>query len=310
MEGDRGITWPICVGLSSKTRAKHETFFNKQKGKTMKKMHLLAGVAVATLLAGCFGGDDTQQSGETLATVNGAAIKESRIADQMKQIPQNILQGREAEIRRQLLDRVVDQELVAQEAARMNIEKDPEYKQRLKLVTLQLKADAVMARKISETVTQEALQAAYDARSDKLAFPAVKAKHILVPTEAEALAIAAIATPANFSQLAKERSKGPSAQQGGDLGWFRREAMIPAFATVAFNTPVGTVAKQPVKTQFGYHVVLVEERNDRYMPPLEQVAPQLREELAQSVLQGYLGDLRKAATITYADAPAAAPAAK
>jgi peptidyl-prolyl cis-trans isomerase C len=276
----------------------------------MNKMHLLAGVAVATLLAGCFGGDETKQSGETLATVNGEALKESRIADQLAQIPQNILQGRENEIRRQLLDRVIDQELVAQEAERLDIEKDAEYQKRLNLMVLQLKADAVMARKISESVTQEALQAAYDARRDQLAFPAVKAKHILVPTEAEANAIIAVATPQNFSQLAKERSKGPSAQQGGDLGWFRREAMIPAFATVAFNTPVGTVAKQPVKTQFGYHVVLVEERNDRYMPPLEQVAPQLREELAQTVLQGYLGDLRKAATITYADAPAAAAPAE
>ncbi|MFO0500285.1 MAG: peptidylprolyl isomerase [Pseudomonadota bacterium] len=275
----------------------------------MNKMHLLAGVAVATLLAGCFGGDETKQSGETLATVNGEALKESRIADQLAQIPQNILQGRENEIRRQLLDRVIDQELVAQEAERLDIEKDAEYQKRLNLMVLQLKADAVMARKISESVTQEALQAAYNARRDQLAFPAVKAKHILVPTEAEANAIIAVVTPQNFSQIAKERSKGPSAQQGGDLGWFRREAMIPAFATVAFNTPVGTVAKQPVKTQFGYHVVLVEERNDRYMPPLEQVAPQLREELAQTVLQGYLGDLRKAATITYADAPAAeAPA--
>jgi peptidyl-prolyl cis-trans isomerase C len=276
----------------------------------MKKMHLLAGVAVATLLAGCFGGEKTEQSGETLATVNGAAVKESRIVDQLAQIPQNILQGRETEIRRQLLDRVIDQELVAQEAERLSIEKDAEYQKRLNLMTLQLKADAVMARKISESVTQDALQAAYNARRDQLAFPAVKAKHILVPTEAEANAIIAVVNPQNFSQLAKERSKGPSAQQGGDLGWFRREAMIPAFATVAFNTPVGTVAKQPVKTQFGYHVVLVEERNDRYMPPLEQVAPQLREELAQSVLQGYLGDLRKAATITYADAPAAAAPAE
>jgi peptidyl-prolyl cis-trans isomerase C len=269
---------------------------------------LAVGVALAAMLAAC-GGDD-KGTGATLATVNGSPIKESRIAEQLAQIPQNLLQGREAEIRKQLLDRVIDQELVAQEAKKMEIEKDAEYQQRLKLMTLQLQADAVMARKISETVTDAAIQGAYEARKAQLAFPAVKAKHILVASEGEANAIIAIATPQNFSQLAKEKSTGPSAQQGGDLGWFRREAMIPAFASVAFSTPVGTVAKTPVKTQFGYHVILVEDRNNAYVPPVDQVAPQIREELAQTVVQGYLGDLRKNATISYADTPAAAPAAE
>ena len=265
-----------------------------------------ATVALAVLVAACnIGGGSDSGSGETLATVNGSAIKESRVSEQMAQIPAELLQGREVEVRRQLLDRVIDQELVAQEAKKLDITSDAEYQKRLKLMTLQLQADAVMARKVSETVTPAALQSAYDARKAQLAFPAVKAKHILLPTEAEANAIIAIATPQNFAQLAKEKSKGPSAQQGGDLGWFRREAMVPEFAAVAFSTPVGTVAKKAIKTQFGFHVILVEERNNSYVPPLDQVAPQLREELAQTVLQGYLGDLRKNATITYADAPAA-----
>jgi len=277
----------------------------EKKGKNMKIKQfaaLASGVALAAMLAAC-GGEDSG-SGATLATVNGAAVKESRIAEQLAQIPQNLLQGREAEIRKQLLDRVIDQELVAQEAKKLDIEKDADYQKRLKMMTLQLQADAVMARKISETVTDAAVQGAYEARKPQLAFPAVKAKHILVASEAEANALIAVATPQNFSQLAMEKSTGPSAKEGGDLGWFRREAMIPAFASVAFSTPVGTVAKTPVKTQFGYHVILVEDRNDKYVPPMDQVAPQLREELAQSVVQGYLGDLRKAATITYADAPA------
>ncbi len=270
-----------------------------------KLTYLLTGVALAAMLAAC-GGEETG-TGATLATVNGAAVKESRITEQLAQIPQNLLQGREAEIRKQLLDRVIDQELVAQEAKKLDVAKDADYQQRLKLMTLQLQADAVMARKISETVTEAAVQGAYEARKAQLAFPAVKAKHILVANEAEAIALIAVATPQNFSQLAREKSTGPSAQQGGDLGWFRREAMIPAFANVAFSTPVGTVARTPVKTQFGYHVILVEERNNAYVPPLDQVAPQIREELAQTVVQGYLADLRKNATITYADTPGAAP---
>ncbi len=267
---------------------------------------LLGSVAAAALLAAC--GNDDQGTGSTVATVNGSAIKESRVSEQMGQIPQELLAGREADIKRQILDRVIDQELVAQEAKKLNISADADYQNRLKMATLQLQADAVMARKISETVTPQALQAAYDARRAQLTFPAVKAKHILVPTEAEALDILKIATPQNFNELAKQRSKGPSANNGGDLGWFRREAMIPEFAQVAFSTPVGTVAQQPVKTQFGWHVVLVEARNDQYVPPLEQVEQQLRQELAQTVVQGYLTELRKSSTITYADGQAPAPA--
>ncbi len=271
--------------------------------KINKLIALTGGVALAAMLAAC--GGEQQSTGATLATVNGMAVKESRITEQLAQIPQTLLQGREAEIRKQLLDRVIDQELVAQEAKRLNVEKDADYQQRLKMLTLQLQADAVMARKISESVTDASIQTAYEARRAQLAFPAVKAKHILVASEAAANAIIAIVTPQNFSELARERSTSPNSSDGGELGWFRREAMIPAFARVAFSTPVGTVAPTPVKTEFGYHVILVEDRNDAYVPPLEQVAGQLREELAQTVVQGYLADLRRAATISYADGSAA-----
>lgn len=275
------------------------------KGTNFRFLSAVMMVSAAALLGAC-GGDDNKGTGETLATVNGSAVKESRVTEQLAQIPADLLQGREADVRRQILDRIIDQELINQEAKRMKIEKDPEYKKQLELVKLQLRANAVIARKVSETLTREVITQRYEQVKGQLAFPAVKAKHILVPTEQEAVDIIKVATPANFSELAKTRSKGPSAQQGGDLGWFRREAMIPEFAQVAFSTPVGSVAQTPVKTQFGWHVVLVEDRKDKYIPPVEQVEPQLRQDMAQQVVQSYLGDLRKNATITYADAPAEA----
>lgn len=268
-------------------------------------------VSAAVLLVAC-GGEDAG-TGATLATVNGTPIKESRVGEQLAQIPAELLQGREADVRRQLLDRLIDQELVAQEAKRLKVTQDAEYKKQLEQVELQMQANAVINKKVNEAVTVEKLREAYEASKLQRAFPAVKAKHILVPTEAEARAIMQVATPQNFSDLAKTKSKGPSAQQGGDLGWFRREAMIPEFASVAFATPIGTVATTPVKTQFGWHVVLVEDRNDKYVPPFEQIEPQLRQEMTEQVLQRYLGELRKGATITYAEPAAAAapaPAAK
>lgn len=276
--------------------------------KTISRGSLLAAVSMAVLLAGCGGKDGG--NGATLATVNGTAVKESRVSDQLAQIPPALLQGREADVKRQILDRVIDQELIAQEAKKLKVESDPEYKKQLEAVASQLQANFVLAHKVSETLTPDTLAKAYEATKAQHTFPAVKAKHILVGTEKEADDIIKIANAQNFSDLAKKYSKGPSANTGGDLGWFRREAMIPEFATVAFNTPVGTVASSPVKTQFGWHVILVEDRNDKYVPPMEQLEPQLRQELGQQVVQGYLADLRKNATITYADAaPAAATVA-
>ncbi|RYG60060.1 MAG: hypothetical protein EON60_08430 [Alphaproteobacteria bacterium] len=270
----------------------------------------LAFVAGGALLLGACGDKNNNETGETLATVNGVAVKSGRVDEQMAQIPPAMMQGREADVRRQILDRVIDQELIAQEAKRLKVTGEEAYKTQLTAVEDQLKANYVIAKKVSETVTPEALQQAYDANKANVTFPAVKARHILVPTEAEANSILATVTPANFAETAKKFSKGPSANTGGELGWFRREAMIPEFASVAFNTTPGTVARTPVKTQFGWHVILVEERNDRYTPPLEMMEPQLRQELAQTVVQGYLGDLRKNATITYSEGVApAAPAA-
>lgn len=280
---------------------------------SFRKGLLTVAAGSALMLVAC--GDKNQDSGETLATVNGVAVKSSRIDEQLGQIPPAMMQGREADVKRQILDRVIDQELITQEAKRMKVTGDADYKKQLAAVETQLQANYVIAKKVSETLTPDALRQAYDANKANNAFPAVRARHILVPTEAEANNVLATVTPGNFSDMAKKYSKGPSAATGGELGWFRREAMIPEFATVAFATTPGTVAKTPVKTQFGWHVILVEERNDRYTPPLEQMEPQLKQEMAQTVVQGYLGDLRKAATITYTDgvsatAPTASPTTK
>ena len=270
----------------------------------MVKALMIAGAALCLATLPAKAQDKAQD--RTIAIVNGIPVKQSRVNEQLDQIPNDLLKGREGDVRSQLLDRVIDQELVAQEAKRLNVQNDPEYKKQLMLVTLQLQANAVVARKVTEALTPAVLRRRYEEVKANLGFPAVKAKHILVGTEQEAIGVIKIANPANFSSLAKTISKGPSAEQGGDLGWFRKEAMIPEFAEVAFSHPVGKVVQSPVKTDFGWHVLLLEERNDNFIPPFEQVEPQLREELSKGVIEGYLGNLRKNATITYPDKPAEA----
>lgn len=264
-------------------------------------------MGTAALLAAC--GDSDSGEGKVLATVNGSDIRESKINEQLAQLPPQLLQGREAEIRRQLVDRLIEQELVKQAVAKEKIESDPAFQKQLEQAKNQLEAAFLMQKKVDSTLTPQVLQQAYEQTKAQRAFPAVKARHILVATEAEANNLISVANTSNFAQLAQEKSIGPSKENGGELGWFRREAMVPEFAAVAFSTPVGSVARTPVKTQFGWHVILVEDKNEKYIPPFEQVADALKQELSQQVVQGYLQELRSAAKVDYsADiAPAAGP---
>ncbi len=213
-----------------------------------------------------------------------------------------------------VLEQIINEKLIEEAVAKAKVTDTEDYKKRLEVIKVQLAKQMYIENALKADISDKAVKAEYEKfKKENKGKTEVHARHILVPTEAEANSILATVTPANFADMAKKFSKGPSASTGGELGWFRREAMIPEFASVAFSTTPGTVAKTPVKTQFGWHVILVEERNDRYTPPLETMEQQLRQELGQTVVQGYLGDLRKNATITYTDglAPAAgeAPAA-
>jgi peptidyl-prolyl cis-trans isomerase C len=240
-----------------------------------------------------------QTANPIYATVNGVPLRDSRLQEQLAQIPVDLLKGREQEVKRELLDRIIDQELVAQEASVLKIEEDPEYKKQLEITKLQLKANAVVARYVEQSTTDYALRQRYAQVRTSLGFPAVKARHILVPTEAEARELLKTVTFQNFANVAKAKSKGPSAEQGGDLGWFRREAMIAEFAEAAFAAPIGKVINKPIKTEFGWHILLIEDRKDSYIPPFDQVEPQLRQELANEITQSYLAVLKEKASIVY-----------
>lgn len=270
---------------------------------TFRNLLLAATLATALTLSAC-GNDTGDKTGDVVATVNGSKVYSGQVDKQMATLPAQLVQGREADVRRQLTERLIEQQLVEQAVVASKVESEQAFKDQLEAARKQLAANMMVQKKINETLTPDILRQQYEATKAQRAFPAVRARHVLVATEAEANNIITIATPANFEQLAREKSIGPSKDNGGELGWFRREAMVPEFAAVAFATPVGQIARTPVKTQFGWHVVMVEEKNDKYLPPFEQVAEQIKQELSQQVVQGYLADLRKGATITYADGTA------
>lgn len=236
---------------------------------------------------------------KVLATVNGKPVGANRVLHEYAQIPADLVKGKEDSVMKQLLDRIIDQVLVEQEARRLNAESDPGYQEKLRIAKLQLLANTVVEKKISEILTDNVLRTYYEANKKSFSYPAIKAKHILVPTQSEALDIIKIISPPIFSDLAKTRSKGPSAEQGGDLGWFKPEAMIPEFAEVARTVPIGTVAPSPIKTAFGWHVLYIEERKADYVPPFDEVKSKIRETLAKDIPNTYLRDLRKNSTIIY-----------
>jgi len=138
------------------------------------------------------------------------------------------------------------------------------------------------------------LRAEYEKRKDSMAGgEQVRARHILLETEETAReVIRELDAGSDFAELAADKSTGPSASSGGDLGWFGKGQMVPEFSDAAFALEPGTFTTEPVKTQFGWHVILVEDRKAGEAPPFEQARQQLSSDMSGEVLQGILTDLR------------------
>ena len=148
-------------------------------------------------------------------------------------------------------------------------------------------------------VKEEDLKAAYDERVTKLASKEFNARHILLKTEDEANAvIKEVAGGADFAKVAKEKSTGPSSSNGGSLGWFKAQTMVPAFANAVKDMKKGDVSKEPVKTQFGYHVIKLEDNRDAKLPTLDSLKPQLQRVISQKKMLAYMNELKKSADVT------------
>ncbi|NJO38685.1 MAG: hypothetical protein HC871_15110, partial [Rhizobiales bacterium] len=129
-------------------------------------------------------------------------------------------------------------------------------------------------------------------KSDGFAYEEVRARHILLASEDDAKAvIAELEGGADFSELAKEKSTGPSGPQGGDLGYFKKGQMVPEFGDAAFAMDVGSTSAAPVKTQFGFHVIKVEDKR-KVEPSFEETEPQIRQEVARAIVTALVEDLR------------------
>lgn len=254
-----------------------------------------------------------------VAIVNGQQIRLSELEVAQQSLPQQYRNMPLQAVFPALLDRIIDSKLVVQEGRKNKVTEDAAFKKRMAFVEDQVLQDFWIQREIARKVTAEKLQERYEERLKSLpAEEEVHARHILVATEDEAKAlIAELKKGAAFDKLAKDKSTDKaSGAEGGDLGWFKKSDMVKEFADAAFALNKGGLTDTPVKTQFGYHVIKVEDRRKAPPPAFEELSEQLREEMVREAVTAQLDQLRSGAKIekfnidgTKAEAAPAKPAA-
>ena len=241
-----------------------------------------------------------QTTDPVVAVVNGAQIKKSDVEAVYQTLPEQYRQMPLEQIFDPLVDQVVTSTLLLAKANEEKLADNPEVEAQLQRAHDNALRDAVVKQAIDQGATEDKLKAAYEAMKSQpgFAFEETRAAHILVADEATALdVIKQLQGGADFATLAKEKSTDPSAKtNGGDLGYFRREAMVPEFAEAAFSIPPGTIGDKPVKSQFGWHVIQVEDRRQS-IPTFEEKEAELRDQLSREIVNALLADVRKGATI-------------
>ncbi|MGY2049381.1 peptidylprolyl isomerase [Methylobacterium sp. JK268] len=243
-----------------------------------------------------------------VARVNGAPVTAGDLAVAADD-PALSLPGVSEEQKKGLLvDYMVDLKLGAQAAEKAKIAESPDFTRKLAYFRDKLLLDEYLEREAKKAVTQEAAHKLYD-DTVKTMKPEeeVHARHILVDNEADAKKIAArIKGGEDFAKVAAETSKDPGSKaEGGDLGWFTKERMVPAFAEAAFKLEPGKVS-DPVKTQFGWHVIKVEEKRAKPVPSFDEMKEQIDTYLTRKTQQDIITKLRGEGKV---ERTAAAPAA-
>ncbi len=210
------------------------------------------------------------------------------LPEQVRQVP---LERLFTALRRQIIDSV----LISHAAEASGIDREPEVARRLEAARQTTLRGIYVAQIVQNAMTAQAMRATYERLKTRTAGQSqIRASHILVNTEREALAvIAELARPgADFAALARARSIGPSGANGGDLGFFDHGAMVKPFADAAFALEPGQLSPKPVRSQFGWHVIKLVARRPVPVPRFEDAAEALREEIAELAIAGLVRELR------------------
>jgi peptidyl-prolyl cis-trans isomerase C len=249
-----------------------------------------------------------EAAGERVATVNGKALPKSvfdlYVANMSRQSGREVTEEQKG----QLLDQYVSMQLAAEEAEKAGIEKDQKVRDQLALARLQVLVDAGLQKYLEAHPVQESeLRPEYDAQVAALPRE-YHARHILVDDQAAAVAITKeLKGGADFAKIAAKRSKDSSSKSGGDLGWFTLDTMVKPFADAVKVMQPGQLTEQPVQSQYGWHVIKLEETRATSAPPFDEVKDRVKMIVQRKKLQTHLEELRKTAKVEKTVA-AAAPA--
>jgi peptidyl-prolyl cis-trans isomerase C len=237
-------------------------------------------------------------SDPVIARVNGVDIKQSDLALAEEDVGADMQAASPEAKREHLISYLADIIMVTQAADKKNLADNPDFKRRLAFLRSKLLMGYELQQEAKTALTDEALKQTYDEAVKSMSGQEeVRARHILVEGEDEAKAILEqLKGGADFAKLAKEKSKDPGAAEGGDLGYFTKDQMVPEFADVAFKMYPGQLSN-PVKTQFGWHVIKVEDKRIKQPPEFEKVKDQIEAYLARKAQADFIAKLRQSAKV-------------
>jgi peptidyl-prolyl cis-trans isomerase C len=271
---------------------------------------LFHALTIAGCLAlGLFVGGPARAEDKVLARVNGVEIRQSDLALAEEELGPSLAQMDPATKEQNVLAFLIDMNLVAKAAEDKKVQDSDDFKKRMAFTRSRLLMDSLLASEGKAATTDEAMKKVYEDASKQISGEQeVHARHILVETEDEAKQVAEeLKKGADFAELAKKKSKDPGASDGGDLGFFTKDQMVPEFSAVAFSLEPGKIS-DPVKTQFGWHIIKVEEKRNRKAPEFDQVKSQIETYVTRKAQADYVAKLHQGAKIERMDQAANAPA--
>jgi peptidyl-prolyl cis-trans isomerase C len=265
-------------------------------------MKLLIAVGCAVSMAGFV---PSARAAVELAKVNGTAITDKDLTNALSGVgeAQRVSILKDSASRKQVVDGLVNQALLLQQAEKEKLDQDAEYKEALAAFRKQFLSNRVLQKNLTTKLTDAAAKKYYEGHKAQYSTDQVHAMHILVSDEKRANDLIAKAKEANvdFQELAEKESKDPSAKNNrGDLGYFTRDRMVPEFTDAAFSGKIGEVIG-PVKTSYGYHVIKVIDRKIGKPMEYDEVELRVKNDLRQELINSYLVNLKKTAKVTFSD---------
>jgi len=236
---------------------------------------------------------------KSAALVNGVSIPQARVDLRVK-IAVTQGQADSPELRKAIREDMISLEVLAQEAKKKGLDNDPEVIQQTELAKQSVLVSAfVQDYTKNHQISDDQLKQEYDKLKANLGKSEYNVSHILVETEDEAKAIIAqLGKKGKFDKIAKAKSKDAgSAERGGSLGWAVPSNFVPPFANAVLSLKKGTYTKEPVKSQFGWHIIKLDDVRDLKVPSFEELKPQIQQRLQQQSIQEYIANLRSKAKI-------------